>query len=161
MNEREGIRLMEYLDGRLTPAERVEVEAWLARDAEARDAAEQHRRVWALLGEALPAPQVAASEDFRRAAIARADADTGPRPLLLRPASLIAAALLLAVSIWAYRSAHDRAGLDAADRDVVAHLGMLEHWDFLTAHGDDLDVAIQSELIRHLAGEMPRAGSGR
>ena len=90
---------------------------------------------------------------------APAAADTKGAPL--QGGMLIAAALLLAVSIWAYRSAHDRATLDPADRDVVAHLGMLEHYDFLTAHGDDLDVAIQSELIRHLAGEMPPGGSGR
>jgi anti-sigma factor RsiW len=161
MNEHEGTRLMEYLDGRLTPAERAEVEAWLARDPAARAAAAEHRQLWSLLGEALPAPEIAASEDFRRATVARADADeaAGPRPLLLRPLSLAAAALLLAVSFWAYRSANDRS-LDPADRDVVAHLGMLEHYDFLQSHGEELDVAIQAEVLRHLAGEMPRDKNG-
>jgi anti-sigma factor RsiW len=164
MNEREGIRLMEYLDGRLTPAERAEFEALLARDPQARAAAAEHRRLWSLLGEALPAPQVSPSEDFRRATVARADADlaAGPRPLLLRPLSLAAAALLLGVSFWAYKTAHDRS-LAPGDRDVVAHLGMLEHYDFLQSHGEELDVAIQADVMRHLSGEMPRekGGSGR
>lgn len=161
MNERDGIRLMEYLDGRLPAAERAEVEAWLARDPEARAAAAEHRRLWSLLGEALPSPQVDASEDFRRATVARADADEGRRPLLLRPLSLAAAALLVAVSIWAWNSANERA-LQPGDRDVVAHLGLLEHYDFLQAHGSELDVAIQAEVIRHLAGEMaPRPGHGQ
>ena len=157
MNERDGIRLMEYLDGRLSAAERSEVEAWLARDPEARAAATEHRQLWSLLGEALPVPEIATSEDFRRATLARADADkdAGRRPLLLRPLSLAAAALLVGVSFWAYRTAHDRA-LAPGDRDVVAHLGMLEHYDFLQVHGAELDVAIQADVMRHLAGEMPR-----
>ncbi|MBM3985795.1 MAG: Fis family transcriptional regulator, partial [Planctomycetes bacterium] len=53
MNERDGMRLMEYLDGRLDAGERAEVEAWLARDPEARRLAAQHRDLWAELA-ALP-----------------------------------------------------------------------------------------------------------
>jgi anti-sigma factor RsiW len=163
MDEREGIRLMEYLDGRLTPAERAEVEAWLLRDAEARAAAEEHRQLWSLLGTALPRPEVAPSESFRRDTLARADAeDTAPRRLFARPAALIAAALLVAVIGWAWWSTHP-AGLSEADRPVVGHLGLLQHYDFLEVHGPELDVAVRTELMRHLAGELPKDkdGSGR
>jgi anti-sigma factor RsiW len=163
MDERDGVRLMEYLDGRLPPAERAAVEAWLLRDPEARAAAEEHRQLWSLLGQALPAPQIAASETFRRDTLARADAEgAAPRRFFARPASLMAAALLVAVIGWAWWSTHP-AALAAADRPVVGHLALLEHYDFLEAHGPELDVAVQAELMRHLAGELPKdkEASGR
>lgn len=165
MDERDGIRLMEYLDGRLPPAQRAEVEAWLLADPEARAAAEEHRRLWSLLGQACPAPEVAASESFRRDTLARADAERPPLRLFARPVALVAAAVMVAVIGWTWKSAHDRAEVSDADRIVVSHLGLLEHYDFLQAHGPDLDIAVQSELLRHLAGELPKdkdkEGAGR
>jgi anti-sigma factor RsiW len=160
MSEREGIRLMEYLDGRLTAGERAEVEAWLARDPEARRLLAEHRRLWTLLGDALPAPDVAASSRFRERTLELAEQERPAAllPLRSRATALLAASLLVVVVGWAWWSANERSGLSDADRDVVGQLHVLEHYDFLQAHSRELDVAVRSEVLRHLAGELPREG---
>ena len=158
MSERDGIRLMEYLDGRLTAGERAEVEAWLARDPEARRLAAEHARLWALLGEALPVPDVGASEMFRARTLRLAEQERPAtlNPLRTRAAALLAASLLLAVVGWAWWSAHTRVALSEADRAVVSQLHVLENYDFLEAHAQELDVAVKAEVLRHFAGELPR-----
>lgn len=160
MDEHDGIRLMEYLDGRLDAAGRAEVEAWLARDPAARAALAQHRRLWQQLG-ALPAPAIEASEAFRRATVERAagERQAPVTPLRLRATALLAASLLVAVVGWAWWAARGRATLDPRDREVVGHLHLLESWDFLQAHADELDIAVRGEVLRHFEGELPAGGA--
>lgn len=159
MNERDGMRLMEYLDGRLDAGERAEVEAWLARDPEARRLAAQHRDLWAELA-ALPQAPVEASEEFRSATLRRAEDERRAPvlPLRARTLSALAASLLLAVAGWAWWSAQDQAARDASDRELIGHLHVLQEYDFLRAHAGELDIAVQSEILRHFKGELPREG---
>jgi len=160
MDERDGLRLMEYLDGRLDARERAEVEAWLARDPQARALLAEHRRLWQALG-ALPAPQVQASEAFRRATVQRASEErtAGVTPLRLRAVALLAASLLVVAVGWAWFAAHERAQLSPLDREVVGHLHLLESYDFLRTHADELDIAVRSEVLRHFEGELPAGGA--
>ena len=160
MNEREGLRLMEFLDGRLDAGERAEVEAWLARDPEARRLVEEHRRLWADLA-ALPQAPVEASEEFRRDTLRRAEQErlAPVLPLRARALAALAASLLLAVVGWTWWSAQDRAARDAAERELVGHLHVLQEYDFLRSHADELDIAVQSEILRHFLGELPREGT--
>jgi anti-sigma factor RsiW len=159
MNEPDGLRLMEYLDGRLDAGERAEVEAWLARDPEARSLCEQHRRLWAELA-TLPQAPVEASEEFRRTTLRRAEEERRAPVLPLRGRGLtaLAASLLLAVAGWTWWSAQDRAARDATDRELIGHLHVLQEYDFLSAHAVELDIAVQSEILRHFEGELPREG---
>jgi len=160
MNERDGIRLLEYLDRRLPPGERAEVEAWLARDPEARHLQAEHERLWALLGEALPVPDVAASPDFRERTLRLAEQERPAAllPFRARAVALLAASLLVVVVGWAWWSASRRSGLSESDRAVVGQLRVLENWDFLQAHSRELDMAVKAEVLRHLAGELPQEG---
>ena len=159
MNERDGVRLMEYLDGRLDAGERAEVEAWLARDPEARRVAEEQRRLWSELAK-LPQAPVEASAEFRRDTLRLAEEErlAPVLPLRARALTALAASLLLAVAGWAWWSAQDRATRDAAERELVGHLHVLQEYDFLRAHADELDIAVQSEILRHFKGELPREG---
>ena len=161
MNESQGIRLMEYLDGRLPPAERAEVEAWLAKDPEAQRMMDEQRHLWVLLGQALPAPAVQPSAEFRAVTIERAaqERPSALLPMRSRALALLAASLLVAVGGWAWWSAQTRVRLDELDRAVVGRLHMLEHFDFLQAHADELDVAVKAEVLRHFQGELPRGGA--
>ncbi|HEX5009364.1 MAG TPA: hypothetical protein VFY71_03100 [Planctomycetota bacterium] len=158
MNERDGIRLLEYLDRRLPPDERAEVEAWLKRDAEARRLVADHERLWALLGEALPMPDVAASPDFRERTLRLAEQERPAAllPFRTRAVALLAASLLVVVGGWAWWSASQRSGLSPGDRAVVGELRVLENWDFLQAHARELDLAVKAEVLHHLAGELTK-----
>jgi anti-sigma factor RsiW len=158
MNERDGIRLLEYLDRRLPPGERAEVEDWIARDPEARRLLAEHERLWALLGEALPSPDIAASPDFRERTLRLAEQERPAAllPFRARAVALLAASLLVAVVGWAWWSASRRSGLSESDRAVVGQLRVLEDWDFLQAHGRELDMAVKGEVLLHLAGELPK-----
>jgi anti-sigma factor RsiW len=159
MNEHDGIRLMEYLDGRLDAGERAEVEAWLARDPAARRLLEEHRRTWAELAE-LPQWPVQPSEEFRRATLRRAEEERRAPllPLRARGLAALAASLLVALGGWTWWSAQDRAARDASDHELVGHLHVLQEYEFLRAHATELDIAVQSELLRHFKGELPREG---
>jgi len=160
MNERDGIRLLEYLDRRLPPGERAEVEAWLARDPEARRLLAEHERLWSLLGEACPVPDVAASPDFRERTLRLAEQERPAAllPFRARAVALLAASLLVVAVGWAWWSASRRAGLSESDRAVVSQLRVLENWDFLQAHDRELDTAVKAEVLSHLAGELPKEG---
>ena len=160
MNERDGIRLLEYLDRRLPPGERAEVEAWLARDPEARRLLAEHERLWALLGKECPAPDVADSPDFRARTLRLAEQERPAAllPFRARAVALLAASLLVVVVGWAWWSASRRSGLSESDRAVVGQLRVLENWDFLQAHGRELDMAVKAEVLSHLAGELPKEG---
>jgi len=161
MSEREGIRLMEYLDGRLDAGERAEVEAWLASDPEARRLLAEHERLWALLGEACPVPDVAASPDFRERTLRLAEQERPAAllPFRARAMALMAASLLVVAVGWAWWSASRHSSLSDADRPVVSQLRVLENWDFLQAHDRELDIAVKYEVLRHLGGELPKEGA--
>jgi len=158
MNEFQGIRLMEYLDGRLPPADRAAVEEWLEKDPEARHVLDEQRRLWSLLGQDLPEPAVSASAEFRAVTLERAaqERPAALLPLRTRAVALLAASLLVAVAGWAWWSAQGQVRLDETDRAVVGRLHLLEQYDFLQAHADELDVAVKAEVLRHFQGELPR-----
>jgi anti-sigma factor RsiW len=158
MNEAQGVRLMEYLDGRLPPDERLAVEEWLAADPEARRLLDEQRHLWSLLGQALPPPAVQASAEFRALTLERAaqERPAALLPMRTRAVALLAASLLVVVVGWAWWSAQTRVRLDDTDRAVVGRLHLLEHYDFLQVHADELDVAVKAEVLRHFQGELPR-----
>ncbi len=158
MKEADGVRLMEYLDGRLPPAERAAVEAWLAEDPDARRRLAEQQRLWDLLGQALPVPAVQASAEFRAHTLERAaqERPAALLPLRSRAVALLAASLLVAAVGWAWWTAQERVRFDDTDRAVVGRLHLLEQYDFLQAHADELDVAVQAEVLRHFQGELPR-----
>jgi anti-sigma-K factor RskA len=152
LNEHDGIRLMEYADGTLPPAERERVEAWLAVDAEARRVLAQHRALWGLLGESDPAPPVRESAEFRRRTVARArEQDAEPAfggGWRSRATALAAAAVLIGVIGFAWQDAESRSALDDADVAVVGHLDLLERLPFLEQHAEALDLANGAVVLR-------------
>ncbi len=183
MDERDGILLMGYLDGALTPDETARVEAWLARDPQARRLLEEHRLVWQALGEAWSQPDVRATSgagvvrNFRAPVTATAGAAAGapargpadataespraPRPRFdvgARGAALLAASLVAAVALFAWWDRPPVNGLSSADQDIVAHLDLLESLDFVDKRGEQLDLAAGVELLAAFDGELPEGG---
>ncbi len=122
--------------------------------------AEEQRRLWSELA-ALPQAPVEASAEFRRDTLRRVEQErlAPVLPLRARALAALAASLLLAVVGWAWWSAQDRAARDAAERELVGHLHVLQEYDFLRSHADELDIAVQSEILRHFLGELPREGT--
>ncbi|MCL4523594.1 MAG: zf-HC2 domain-containing protein [Acidobacteria bacterium] len=93
-------RLLAYMDGRATEAERGEVELHLVACAECRARVEEFRRLWGVLDEA-PAHEVSPAFDARLRARIAAE----PRPTLLgwllpQPRLALAMSLLLAMGAW-------------------------------------------------------------
>lgn len=159
MHERDGIRLMEYLDGTLSPAERQEVEAWLAVDADARRMLAEHRELWSLLGSADAVPESVASEDFRRRTLERAQQPALPswKP---RVVALIAASLLVGVVVFAWHDAASRSTLSAEDVAVVGNLDLLENLEFIEQHGDVLDASVHNAVLHQFPAARPAAEPG-
>ena len=161
MNEADGIRLLEFLDGTLSQDERARVEAWLAVDPEARQVLDQHRRAWQMLGEAYSAPDVQPSEEFRRRAIERARQSQPARRTWLgltsRGAGLLAASLIAVIGLFAWfeRSRAPEPWISPEDRDVVMNLDLLQSRDFLDKRGDQLDLARGIDLVAAFDGELP------
>ncbi len=88
-------RFADWVDGRLKPADRVELEAQLARDPALARAADEYRRTVQLMRGALAPPVLPSVAD---AVIARLEPQAAPRPrTTIRPlfASMIAAAALI------------------------------------------------------------------
>lgn len=140
------LRLLEYLDGRLSDAERAEVEAHLARDEGARRLVDEHRALWDLLGREADA-DVSTSEAFRRATVERARVDVAGaaswrRPGVWKRGVALAAAAALVVSVTVTWLAEPGEGyvVSDAERPIIGHLELLEHLDFLEEHGELLDV---------------------
>ena len=160
LTERDQIRLMEYLDGRLPADAAADVERWLADDPAARRLADQHRRTWDLLGEAsetLPSPAEAGGSDaFRHTTLERVRRDARPRPAAARRSlALLAAALLVVVTLFALQE--DPAPwsrLSAEERDIVQNLDLLESLDLLDTYGRQLDLAVDIEIMRAFDGEL-------
>ena len=93
-------KLIAYMDGRASEAERSEVELHLVACAECRERVEEFRRLWGVLDEA-PAQAVSPAFDARLRARIAAE----PRPSLLswlvpQPRLALAMSLLLAVGVW-------------------------------------------------------------
>ena len=156
MHERDGIRLMEYLDGTLSAVERQDVEAWLAVDAEARRTLAEHRALWTLLDAADTAPAADTSEEFRRRTLERArePAFTSWKP---RAVALIAASVLVGVVVFAWHDAASHSTLAAEDVAVVGNLDLLEDLDFLEQHADVLDASVLAGVLREFpAAEAPK-----
>jgi hypothetical protein len=147
MHERDGIRLMQYLDGTLPATERRGVEAWLAVDPEARRIAAQHRALWELLGDADTEPVPAADEEFRRRTLQRAG-DPGFAAWKPRRAALIAASLLVGVVVFAWHDAASRSVIGGEDLLVVGNLDLLERLEFADAHGTALDDMVYASVLR-------------
>jgi anti-sigma factor RsiW len=145
--ERDGLRLMEYLDGTLPATERRSVEAWLAVDPEARRVLAQHRALWELLGEADPAAEPSASEEFRRRTLARAS-EPAASAWRARAVALLAASLLVSVVVFAWHDAESRSALADEDVVVVGNLDLLENLDFMDTHGRVLDDAVLAAALR-------------
>ena len=93
-------RMIAYMDGRATQAERGEVELHLVACSECRARVEEFRRLWGVLDET-PAHEVSPAFDARlRARIAAV-----PRPSLLgwllpQPRLALAMSLLVAMGVW-------------------------------------------------------------
>ena len=98
--ERFETRLIAYMDGRATDAERGEVELHLVACSECRARVEDFRRLWGVLDEA-PAHEVSPAFDARLRARMAAE----PRPSLLgwllpQPRLALAMSLLFALGVW-------------------------------------------------------------
>ena len=155
IDDEHGLLLMQFLDGTLPDGRRAEVEAWLAGDPVARRVADEHRRLWAALGEAFP-PE-AASAEFAAATVLKARREEAGAPLALRLRArgvfLAAAALLVGVVGFAFWSASRQGEQAVRDEAVIGHLHVLSELPFLEAHGEELDLALDCELVRQFQGE--------
>ncbi len=162
MNEHDGVRLMSYADGSLSPAEREAVEAWISVDPEARRLLAEHRALWALLGEADFAATPATSEDFRRRTLQRA---TEPETAAWKPRAiaLLAASVLVGVIMFAWLDASSRSTLRADDVVVVGNLDLLEHLSFVDEHAASLDESAFASVLHEFAPpssrDMPEPGA--
>ena len=162
IDDERGLALMQYLDGTLPPERRAEIEAeieaWLASDPAARRVADEHRRVWAALGDAFPTEQ--ASPEFAAATVLKARREEAGAPLALRLRArgvfLAAAVLLVGVVGFAFWSASRQAQQSVLDEAVIGHLHVLSELPFLEAHGEELDLALDLELVRQFQGEEAR-----
>jgi anti-sigma factor RsiW len=157
MDERDAIRLMEWLDGRLDPEEAAEVEAWLERDPEAARLAAEHRAVWSALGAVDLAENADDSDAFRERTVARARAaEQRVMPRLSRAAMLVAASLLVAVSLFVLMrpSSPPWARLTDEEREIVQNLDLIEALDVLEQYGSELDLAVQVEILQAFDGEL-------
>ncbi len=168
MRERDQIRLLEYLDDRLSANERSEVEAWLAVDAEARRLVDEHRLVWDALGtlEGVHDPQLAApSGSFRERVQQSAGGLTTTEPFSrgLQATGLLAAAVVLAVAVFQwYAPSQGTADLLLSDEErmVVQDLDLLENLELLEQYGVELDLARELEVMRAFDGEGEIAALG-
>lgn len=155
MDERDAIRLMEWLDGRLGPDESAEVEAWLEQDPQAARLAAEHRALWAAMGDTDMAPDSAESDAFRLATVARAR-ERRVMPRFSRAAMLVAASLLVGVSLFVLMrpQAPPWARLTEEEREIVQNLDLLESLDMLEQYGQELDLAVDVEILQAFAGEV-------
>ncbi len=98
--ERFETRLLAYMDGRATDAERGEVELHLVACSECRARVEEFRRLWGVLDET-PAHEVSPAFDARlRARIAAEPRVSLLGWLLPQPRLALAMSLLLAMGVW-------------------------------------------------------------
>jgi anti-sigma factor RsiW len=98
--ERYETRLIAYMDGRATAAERGEVELHLVACSECRARVEEFRRLWGMLDET-PAHEVSPAFDARlRARIAAEPRASLLGWLLPQPRLALAMSLLLALGVW-------------------------------------------------------------
>ena len=93
-------RLIAYMDGRATDAERSEVELHLVACSECRARVEEFGCLWSVLDEA-PAQEVSPAFDARlRARISEEPRPSWPGSLLPQPRLALAMSLLVALGVW-------------------------------------------------------------
>jgi anti-sigma factor RsiW len=142
--ERYETRMIAYMDGRATVAERSEVELHLVACSACRERVEDFQRLWGVLDEA-PAHEVSSAFDARLRARMAAE----PRPSLLgwllpQPRLALAMSLLLALGVWIVRQP---AGGPPAQDDKIARseeeFKMINDLQVL----EDLDVVSNFEAL--------------
>ncbi len=146
-------RLIAYMDGRATQAERSEVELHLVACSECRARVEEFGRLWGVLDEA-PAHEVSPAFDARLRARMAAE----PRPSLLgwllpQPRLALAMSLLLALGAWI--SIRQPAGGPAQNPNEVAVKGSEEEFKMIKDLPvlEDLDIVTNFEAL----SEVPPA----
>jgi anti-sigma factor RsiW len=139
--------LVAYMDGRVTEAERVEVDRHLLACGECRARVAEFGRLWNLLEEA-PAPQVSPAFDARLRARIASEPQRTWFSWLPAPRMAFATALLLLLSVWVGTrpqappdTATQSAGVRMEEERAVKDLQSLE----------DLDVLVNFEAL----GELP------
>jgi anti-sigma factor RsiW len=132
--ERFETRLIAYMDGRATAAERGEVELHLVACSECRARVEEFRRLWGVLDET-PAHEVSPAFDARLRARMAAE----PRPSLLdwllpQPRLALAMSLLFAMGVWISMLPPAQNEIARADEEfkMIKDLQVLEDLDVLT-----------------------------
>lgn len=134
--ERMETQLIAYLDGRVSDAERAEVEAHLAACAACRTRAEEFRRVWSVLDEA---PALEPSLGFDARLRQRVAAEPKPRwfaGLVPAPRFALAMTLLLALSVWISSfppATQEQAAMPRNEEEfqMIENLQVLEDYDVL------------------------------
>lgn len=148
--ERFEARLLAYMDGRATAAERAELELHLVACSDCLARVEDFRRLWGVLDEA-PAHEVSPAFDARL----RAHIAAEPKPsilgwLLPQPRLVFAMSLLLALAVW--MGTRPPAGGPPAPNDVARaeeEFKMIKDLPVL----EDLDVLANFEAL----SEVPPA----
>ncbi len=132
--ERYETRLIAYMDGRATAAERGEVELHLVACSECRARVEEFRRLWGVLDET-PAHEVSPAFDARlRARIAAEPRVSLLGWLLPQPRLALAMSLLLAMGVWISLLPPAQNEIARADEEfkMIKDLQVLEDLDVLT-----------------------------
>jgi anti-sigma factor RsiW len=131
--ERFETRLIAYMDGRATDAERGEVELHLVACSECRARVEEFRRLWSVLDET-PAHEVSPAFDARlRARIAAEPRASLLGWLLPQPRLALAMSLLLALGAWISMLPPAQNEIARADEEfkMINDLPVLEDLDVL------------------------------
>jgi anti-sigma factor RsiW len=137
--ERYETRMIAYMDGRATAAERGEVELHMVACSECRARVEEFRRLWGVLDET-PAHEVSPTFDARlRARIAAEPKASLLGWLLPQPRLALAMSLLLAVGAWigirqpaGELSAQNETARAEEEFKMIKDLQVLEDLDVLT-----------------------------
>jgi anti-sigma factor RsiW len=156
MSDLDRALLEQFVDGSLPSEREADVAALLGRDPAASRFVAEHRFVWEALKEADEHGVQLVSPAFREQLLALPELKSGAqRSGLLRYASL-AAAVVIAVTLYsAWGPGTSRLPpVDAADREVVRHLHVLQRVDLLESQSQDLDFCSQYEVYRAFDGEL-------
>lgn len=142
--------LLDYLDGRLDPEQARAVAVWIAEDAARGRLVAQHRAAWDALALANPSgetPRVSAAFAERLLARARTERNgaRAARTRVLR----IAAALLVAVGLWAAF----RPSAPALLPFTVSSSSALER-ELVEKYGDDLDLIADYHALQAIEGQL-------
>jgi anti-sigma factor RsiW len=133
--------LIAYLEGRLAPAERSQIEEHLANCPACRARAEEFRGVWSVMDE-LPAIEPSLGFDARVRQRIAAEPSRGWFAWFVPQARLgVAAVLLLVLTVWVAKHPRSTPSLSegpeasaASEQDfnAIKNLGVLENYDLVT-----------------------------